>query len=634
MQKTYVSLPVLFIGFFFVGNVFAQSLTLDPNHCFFSPKGTLKLLGETAVVDDYNKNKHYEQIAGWEVQTDSIVWGLKDVQEGILNVELFAGISSLEDEGTVAIYVGDQVQILEVNATGSINTFLSQGVVSFEISQPGNYEVKIKIEEQNSNSDFGSIEKLELSGSALTGASVWKRRWRPAAIHAPFISDNSNQTEITVYEMDILTQDLWSYQVMSTEFGYVGSPSSPFTGLSGFNFSLWSFGANDEEPAHEEMSHLISVGGDDAYFGRYGHEGTGVKPRGHNPYEGDNYFTYTVAVRKEGGAFYNTYWSYYLDPVTQHWKLFGCGKKFNESGVAGYMNQTSSFVEVVGPPNNSRTGHRARTVEFRGWRMQADGTWNPLHSMDPVYNTATAISNKVWSTNDTGDRFVLTCGGLADSPADPGIVLLDNPSDLPSFLQGAYLDELYEMPASFETKDVELLGDGLVRLNFDVYDLGTNPSARLYYGREFALTEGIWADALIDEYWENYVDVDLSQIDQDILSVDLVSIDSETTYYYRLRIENEEGITWSFDTESFLSLNTGTINLLQSNLISYPNPCEGVFMIQDYYQGEHLEIFDSRAQAVSFQVNALGEVELESVSKGVYYVCLLDRKIIGKVIVQ
>ena len=591
-------------------------------------------MGETAVVDDYNKNKHYEQIAGWEVQTDTIVWGLKDVQEGTLNVELFAGISSLEDEGTVAIYVGDQVQILEVNATGSINTFLSQGVLSFDISQSGNYEVKIKIEEQNSNSDFGSIEKLELTGSALTGASVWKRRWRPAAIHAPFLSDNSNQTEITVYEMSILTQDLWSYQVMSTEFGYVGSPSSPITGLSGLNFSLWSFGANDDEPPHEEMSHLVSVGGNDAYFGRYGHEGTGVKPRGHNPFEGNDYFTYTVAVRKQGGPFYNTYWSYYLDPETEKWKLFGCGKKFNESGVAAFMNQSSSFVEVVGPPNNSRTGHRARSVEFRGWRMQADGTWNPLHSMDPVYNAATAISNKVWKTNDSGDRFVLTCGGLADSPADPGMVVLSNPSDLPAYLQEEYLDELYKMPASFETKDVVLLGDGMVKLNFEISDLGTNPSARLYYGKTFALTEGIWADALIDEYWEDYVDVDLSQIDQDVLSVDLANIDSETTYYYRLRIENEEGITWSFDTESFLSLNTGTINHVKSDLIFYPNPSKGEFTIQGYEADESIEIYNSSAQQVPFQINPAGQVQLKSKVPGVYYVYLHERDVIGKVLIK
>ena len=52
-------------------------------------------MGETAVVDDYNKNKHYEQIAGWEVQTDTIVWGLKDVQEGDLNVELFEMLKAL-----------------------------------------------------------------------------------------------------------------------------------------------------------------------------------------------------------------------------------------------------------------------------------------------------------------------------------------------------------------------------------------------------------------------------------------------------------------------------------------------------------------------------------------------------------
>ncbi|MCH2401866.1 MAG: Ig-like domain-containing protein, partial [Pirellulales bacterium] len=308
---------------------------------------------------------------------------------------------------------------------------------------------------------------------------------------------------------------------------------------------------NDPVPAHHEFSHLVAVGGESNYFGRYGHEGTGVKPRGFNPFGSMQTNTYTVALRKKPGDLYNTFWCYFLDPLSGHWELYGCGKKLNSDGQNEYIKTTGGFVEVVGPPNNARTGHRVREVEFRGWRMQTDGSWNVIDRMDAAYNSATSLSNKEWAVNASGDKFVMRMGGFKDSAPDPGILSLPNPPVLPDYLQGESLQELFQMPADFFVLSPENVTDTAVLLRYELQNFGTNPQIMLYYGTEYGLTEGIHADRLIDEIWQEELSVPESWIQQGILEIPLGGLTNATDYYYRLRIENEEGITWSMDTDHF-----------------------------------------------------------------------------------
>jgi len=538
-------------------NGFSQ-VTLTPNESFFSPKGTLNLYGESIVNDEYNNNKNYERIGNWRNINDTIVWGIKNLNKGELNIELFSGISTEENNSEISIFLNDLRKDLVVKSTSSLQDFQSQGVVTFNVPEDDNYEIKIKIKTQNSNwINFGEINKLVLSGSSLDGkTSVWKRRWRPLAIHGTFISDDDISTEISVMEINILSKYYDSYQTMTTEFGYIGSPIEEwFSSLTGLNFSLWSYDANETAPPHYELSHLISVGGEGAYFGKYGHEGTGVKPRGFDPFEGKNASEFIVALRKKPGIIHNTFWCYFFDTNSQSWKFFGAGKKFNENQNIEYLKQTGGFLEVVGPPNNSRTGHRKRSIEYRGWRMKNDTSWNAFNKLEPAY-TNTDLSFKEWKQNQSGNKFLYSMGGFQETGPNPGDIILTNPSDIPFYLKGEYLEQLYVMPADFYTIIPEVISSTKAIIKFKINNLGSNPEIKLFYGEEYGLTEGIMEDRKIDETWEIEENVPLNLIVQDTLNITLDNLNPNSNYYYRLRIKNDEGITWSYDADTISTFDT------------------------------------------------------------------------------
>ena len=563
MSDIYKSLTFLFFIISFNG--FSQ-VTLTPNESFFSPKGTLKLYGESTVNDEYNNNKHYERIGNWRNINDTIVWGIKNLNKGELNIELFSGISTEENNSEISIFLNDLRKDLVVKSTFSLQDFQTQGIVTFNVSEDDNYEIKIKIKTQNSTSNFGEINKLILSGSALDSeSSVWKRRWRPLAIHGKFFSDDDTNTEISVVEVNILSKDYDSYQTMTTEFGYIGSPIEEwFSSLTGLNFSLWSYSANETAPPHYELSHLISVGGEGAYFGKYGHEGTGVKPRGFDPFEGKNASKFIVAVRKKPGTIHNIFWCYFFDTNSQSWKFFGSGKKFNNNGDIEYLKFTGGFLEVVGSPDNSRTGHRKRSIEYRGWRMKNDKSWNVFNKLESSF-TNTDLSFKEWKQNQSGNKFIYSMGGFQETGPNPGDIVLTNPSDIPFYLKGEYLEQLYVMPADFYTIIPEVISSTKAIIKFKINNLGTNPEIKLFYGEEYGLTEGITEDRKIDETWEIEKNVPLNLIMQDTLNITLDNLNPNSNYYYRLRIKNDEGITWSYDADTISTFDTDNDGVFDTN---------------------------------------------------------------------
>jgi len=145
--------------------VFAQTITLTPNTCFFSPEGILRLKDLTSVTDEYNSNKHYDRIGEWREVNDTIVWGIKNMKAGTLTVKLFAGIATAENNSEVTLFVDDQPQDLTVTATSAIDNPQLQGSVNFTITTAGTHLIKIKIKNQQISSNFDEIQKLELSGT-------------------------------------------------------------------------------------------------------------------------------------------------------------------------------------------------------------------------------------------------------------------------------------------------------------------------------------------------------------------------------------------------------------------------------------------------------------------------------------
>lgn len=608
----------------------AQNIILDANTCFFSPKGTLMLYGETKVNNEYNANLHYDRIGEWRNINDTIVWGIKNMKPGTLKIELFAGISEQENNSVVTIFIDNKQQDLVLKSTQGMEDYQSQGILSFTVDKAGTHEIKIKIKSKNTEYNLGEIKKLILSGSAIEGANVWIRRWRAAAIHATFMSEDNINTEISVYEINIISKEFDSYQVMSTEFGYIGSPNqSSSMGLKGLNFSLWSYSENEIEPPHNELSHLIAVGGITNGFGRYGHEGTGVKPRGFDPFNNSSSpnYKFTIAVRKVPGLIYNTYWCYYLDPIISHWKLYSCGRTYNSKGRISYLNNTGGFLEIVGQPKNSRTGHRTRIIEYRAWRMQTDKSWYVLNKMSPFYNSATQLSYKEWTQNSDGDKFIFKSGGFAESPNYPGIIELNKPSDIPFFLKGNYVEELYQMPSVFETLNPEYVLEEEASLRFDIKKLGTNPEIKLYYGTEYGLTEGITQNYIIDKVWQDVQELNLSAINNNTLSVKLTHLIPNTKYYYRLRIKNDEGITWSLNADTFITDDiTLDIGIDEKTFLVYPNPTNGKINLKiDNINNSKLKLYNATGKLMLSQKRAKKEIDIKHLVSGIYYLELTSQ---------
>ena len=514
-------------------------LQLTANECFFDPVGTLRAVeGPAQTGTDYNRGTFLTHITKWSVESDTILWGVEFKKTGQVKVVPVMGVPSSQAGSEIEVILGDQKAKFVVTATGSLSLFQNQEELTFSIPQAGLYVLKFHISKLTTSGMLGDLKGIDLKGEAVEEAEVYLRRWRPLAVHCKWQSSKSPQkVSLSVHENTIMTTDIDMYQPITTPFGYTGSTWDPKTQtFGGYNFSLWSYGAKDPVPPFYQESHLIAVG-EGLTFGSYGHEGTGVKPRGPHPYVDIKTNKQVIAVRKEPGTLYDTYWSYYLDPVTEHWKLYGCGRKYNKNNNITYL-WTGAFVEVPGPATKQRNGHITREVQYRGWMMDVDDNWYPVDKMAQNGNDA-KLSYKDWGVSDDGSKFYMQMGGLSSEAKASDVVELSNPSPLPNYLQGSYLDELYTMPAQMEALEPIAISDNSASLQINVTDQGTNAMAELFYGTAEGLTK--------EDKWENKMPIDLVD---GINTLVLIDLTGATKYYYQLRITNDEGITWLMDTQT------------------------------------------------------------------------------------
>ncbi|PCH71363.1 MAG: hypothetical protein COC06_01640 [Bacteroidales bacterium] len=516
-------------------------LQLTPNECFFDPAGTLTGVKDpTQTGTDYNRGTFLTHITDWSVKSDTILWGVEFKKTGQVSVIPVMGVISSQAGSEIEVIMGDQKATLVVTETGSLSTFESQEEVTFTISQVGLHVLKFHISNLATSGMIGDLKAIDLKGEAVEEAEVYLRRWRPLAVHGKWRnSQNPQEISISVHENTIITTDIEMYQPITTPFGYTGSNwDSKKQIFGGYNFSLWSYGANDEVPPFYQESHLIAVG-EGLVLGTYGHEGTGVKPRGQNPYLNKKTNKQVIAVRMEPGTLYNTFWSYYLDPETEHWKFYGCGRKYNKDADISYLEgRMGAFVEVPGAATKKRNGHIIREVQYRGWMMDVNENWYPIDNMVHGGNDS-QLSYKNWGVTDDGSKFYMQMGGLLSEVKQSATLELSNPSPLPNFLQGSYLDELFAMPAQMEALAPVSISENSVTLQFNITDKGTNPQAHLFYGTSEGLTK---------QYeWDNEISIDLTD---GINTPVLTDLNGATEYYYQLRITNDEGVTWLMDTQT------------------------------------------------------------------------------------
>tara|TARA_R110002049_G_scaffold72490_2_gene187033 strand:- start:2716 stop:4413 length:1698 start_codon:yes stop_codon:yes gene_type:complete len=508
-----------------------DQLILTANESFFPQLGlTARGQGQHADIAGMNKNESFAEIRDWD-PNDIAEWGLWLPQNGEVEVSLFSS------GGRFSVSLDGKNEKLHRNRTAK-----------FTIDHPGQLSLKLRCETAAQGSAAGNndanaiaVQRIVVSGSAARGGGVIRTRWRPAAAHTKFYSDQQPESvRLWVMEMDAVPSDLGFYSPITTPFGYYGpSWNADGTVNAGFNFSLWSYGRNQPEPPVEQLSHLIAIGNPDASFDGFGHEGTGVKIRNWLPLKGRQGQRQAIALRVEPGQTYDTYHSYFYATDQQRWRLFGSGKKFNKGKPLESL-WVGSFVEVPGRAAVQRTGVYPRVMRYRGWVMDENGHWFALNRMtNGNIDRETNLTHSRRGVTGDGWFFLETGGWTLRKPPNGGKdISIATPADQsrPPYLSPEKLAALRTVPCRIEVTQMQSANPS--ELYFNVKEAGKNATATAYWGRSDGLT---FADR-----WEHSMPItDLSEGKN---RVTLAPMAMKSTFYVRLLLKNDQGQFWSPDT--------------------------------------------------------------------------------------
>ena len=510
-------------------------LFFTPDHSFF-PKLGLRAAGVSDIPDrlQLNGGKSFRWIDGWNLG-ESAQWSWWCQQPGFAKFRVF--MKAGETPGRFEVRFGQHRFPFTTSPSSGGKQEVIRG--DFRVTEVGRHEIEITCLDEQSSSQ---LLWIELSGDAVRGASVVRKRWRPSAAHTRFSSSKSKRPiQMWVMEMDAVPGDLGFYSPVTTPFGYYGPTWLPDGRVnSSFNFSLWSYGRGKDEPPVEQLSHLLGIGDSQATFGHFGHEGTGVKIREWEPLKGSQSQSQVFALRVEAGEQYNTYYSYFYQAKEKCWKLFGIGNQFNKGKPIKDL-WVGSFVEVPGPPHVQRSGVYPRRMRYRGWVMDDSGEWFCLDQMtNGNIDRESGLTHTRRGVTEEGWFYLETGGWGYQLPEQNAMVRL--PSTLhvekPDYLNDDSVGILQKFPTQVKFLHGHRDANDLL-LQIEAKALGGEVKVDLFFGKEEGLT-------FVDR-WDK---VSRLQLGSDPLSSIRVKRfflrdDAAQPTYMRLRLMSERGQFWS-----------------------------------------------------------------------------------------
>ncbi|QDT04003.1 hypothetical protein K227x_23890 [Rubripirellula lacrimiformis] len=509
-------------------------LILTPNEAFF-PKLGLSATGIGTVPDQNNLNgsKTFATIQGWDAG-DVAEWGLLLAKPGTVSVQVF--LSSQDSKDRFRMSLAGTEQTLKPN--GSFGEPVSAETMTFTVPKAGQHVLRLACDKGSAGS---RLHWIDVSGDAVVGGAVLRKRWRPAAAHTKFSSSQIDRpVRMWVMEMDAVPGELGFYAPITTPFGYYGPTwQADGTVNTSFNFSLWSFKRGQPQPAVQQLSHLLAIGNRHATFGGFDHEGTGVKIRDWEPLAGRQGQRQVFALRVQPGDRYDTYFSYFYQADTQRWRLFGVGNKFNAGKPIDSL-VVGSFVEVPGPPHVQRTGPYQRVMRYRGWVMDQAGNWHPLDRMsNGNADRKTGLTHTDRGLTDDGWFYLQTGGWTYRKAATDRYVQVDQQPQrqMPSYLSNEDVAYLKGVPSTITATIVERVAHHL-RGTFRVRNVGKNASVRMFWGPTEGLT---FADR-----WQNETLLTSPREGDNTFVID--AVDGEETVRVRMLLTNDEGQFWTTQT--------------------------------------------------------------------------------------
>ena len=504
-----------------------DSLRLDANACFFDGKGLRCKENEPTSPPsggELNGGKIFGTISGLS-SGNQVSWFVHILQGGPCSVAIEA-TSSTVSQRDLYLLLDDQRIALQSKS------------VQLQLPRKGFYRIRV-IHEDDTPCD---IDGLILSGSNIRGASLLRTRWRPAAAHAKFRSSTlPSGSLVWVMEMDAAPGEASFYSPMTTPFGYFGPSWTTAGKPTGLNFSMWSYGRGKPEPPIEQLSHLLAVGHPQMRFDGFGHEGTGVKPRGWTPFSNWQGDGCVLALRMDPGDPYDTYSGYVFDEQSLTWKLYAAGRKYsaakNQRPRRKQAINVGSFVEVPGPPHRQRSGHIVREMRYRGFLL--DTKRDPHHLNRISGSRKIPVGNQGRGVTNDG-RFRLWMGGMEQFDESlPQEINQDCDLSKLEWMKPEKLIALFSWPTEVQLDSVKL-ENNLLRATCNVEGIGQVTQARIFYGDRDAIT--------FPQRWAHEQLLPGLKSGEQVAEIAIPKRHADNVRFARMLVENEQGKFWSSTT--------------------------------------------------------------------------------------
>ncbi len=491
----------------------------------------------TLIVGDFARLTHWketEQTLRWHLWLNRT--GKVTITPRILSPRNSSGLQ-------LEIRLGEQAQVVTIQD--------AQKGVRFDIQENGKHMLVLRALTKP-DPVVGDLETIELRGPAMRGAQVLRARWRPAAVHGHYRASGLPSTDmwVMVSRNDSATG---SYSPITTPFGYFGASfKADQRSGTACNFSMWS----KADLPLEQQAHLLALGSREARFSGFGHEGTGVKPRGWDPFDWRP-VELVQCLRMERSADHDTYFGYFLDAQCD-WQLYAVGRQPAKGKRRTKTMWPGSFVEVPGPPTRQRSGDLKRRVLRKGWAADGNGEW---HRFDTLMAGKCEHQNKAWGVDSEG-WFTFEMGGMQHFSTPKRAVKLPAElvtAQLPDYLSKAKVSQLYRLPASFGEISVHARATR-AQLSLDLKEVGENATATVYYGtqdqiafapREFHGTERKASSVQAADSWPSATPAMGVTAGQQRVSI--MGLKPETRYFYRILVTSDLGKIWTFETRSFVT---------------------------------------------------------------------------------
>lgn len=492
----------------------------------------------------------------WKAKEGSLRWHILISKPGVANfavtmtspggAEIVARLGDMEESFTSSRSSGDSPQ---------------ERQISFEVKEPGEYEFSLR-SASTGGAPVGQLQQIDVFGPATEGAHLLRVRWRPAAVHGSYDTKKVPNSRTLVFTTSSHC-DISSYSPITTPFGYYGTSFDGDRRSNGsFNFSMW--GKDGAASDIKMMPHLLGIGSPEGEFSGFGHEGTGVKPRGWDPMP-DRPALVVQALRLVPGETHDSYFGYYFDHPTNSWKFYAAGKKWHGGKSVDHL-KLGSFCEVPGPPQNERTGDVYREVRRRGWSHK-EGKWIPLETYNPggKGSAGDIAVNKSWYTTKDNE-YAMGCGGIRLYEHSAASIKPVTDSELPYFLTSPSISSIFEMPVEFgQIQATKVWSDGAL-IEFVPKSETQITEATLYYGTKEALTfaprelhgterNSSLSQAINQMAWEEKVSA--TNLSAGVNRFEIADLKPNQTYFYRILVKNAVSQIWSDPSRSFTTTKTG-----------------------------------------------------------------------------